>query len=230
MSIPGARIRVLLVDDHAMLRSGLRLLICAQPDMEVVGEAGEIEDALRLAQSLRPDVVTLDLTLPGASGLGAIEALLEAAPGARIVVLTMHEDPALVRAALAAGASGYLVKSAADSALIAAIRAVERGRFFVEVQDREAMQALMTPARFGPEAPAPIAMLSAREREVLVLLAQGHTNQAIADRLSLSVKTVESYRARLTQKLGLTNRAELTRLAIELGLVGASAAVPPAED
>jgi DNA-binding NarL/FixJ family response regulator len=112
------------------------------------------------------------------------------------------------------------VKSAADSALIAAIRAVHRGRLFIDVQNTEAMEALMRPGRAAPEAPAPIASLSAREREVLVGVAQGHTNQAIADRLGLSVKTIESYRARLMQKLGLTTRAELTRLAIDLGLVG----------
>jgi len=217
-------IRVLVADDHAILRSGLRLLISAQPDMEVVGEAGSFAEAISLANSLLPDVVTLDLSMPGGAGLGAIEELRAAAPAARILILTMHEDPAYVRSALAAGASGYLVKSAADSALIAAIRAVERGRVFIEVQNREAMQALMAPARAASEGPAPIATLSAREREVLVLVAQGHTNQAVADRLALSVKTVESYRARLMQKLGLTNRAELTRLAIDLGLVGRSGA------
>jgi DNA-binding NarL/FixJ family response regulator len=224
-----AEIRVLVADDHAILRSGLRLLISGQPDMEVVGEAGDFEQAIRLAKALRPDVVTLDLSMPGGAGLGAIEKLRAVAPGTRIVILTMHEDPAYVRSALAAGASGYLAKSAADSALIAAIRAVQRGRVFIEVQNREAMQALMTPDRVASEGPAPIAMLSAREREVLVLVAQGHTNQAIADRLSLSVKTVESYRARLMQKLGLTNRAELTRLAIDLGLVGPTGSAPPDE-
>jgi two-component system response regulator NreC len=197
--------------------------------MDVVGEAGDFDEAIRLAQAQAPDVVTLDLSMPGGSGLAAIERLRAAAPATRIVVLTMHEDPAYVRSALAAGASGFLVKSAADSALIAAIRAVERGRLFVEVQNREAMAALMTPGRAGAEGPAPIATLSAREREVLVLLAEGHTNQAIADQLGLSVKTVESYRARLLQKLGLATRAELTRLALGLGLVGGSS-TPPSED
>ena len=221
-----AKIRVLIADDHAILRSGLRLLISAQPDLEVVGEAGDFEETIRRAKALLPDVVTLDLTMPGGSGLAAIEQLRTAVPSARIVVLTMHEDPAYVRSALAAGASGFLVKSAADSALIAAIRAVERGRLFIEVQDREAMKALMTPGRVAPDAPAPIALLSEREREVWVLLAQGHTNQAIADRLGLSVKTIESYRARLMQKLGLTNRAELTRLAMELRLVSGSSTEP----
>ena len=224
-----SKIRVLIVDDHAILRSGLRLLISGQDDMEVVGEAEDAEQAIRLAGTLRPDVVTLDLTMPGGSGLGALEALRAAAPSARVVVLTMHEDPAYVRSALAAGASGYLVKSAADSALIAAIRAVERGRLFVEVENRETMDLLVAPGRAASDEPAPIATLSAREREVLVLLAEGHTNQAIADRLELSVKTVESYRARLMQKLGLTNRAELTRLAIELGLIGPSGSAPADE-
>lgn len=217
------RTRVLIVDDHAMLRSGLRLLIGGQPDLEVVGEAGDVEEALRLAGALHPDVVTLDLGLPGGSGLSALGALRAAAPEARVLVLTMHEDPALVRSALAAGASGYLVKSAADTALIAAIRAVERGRGFVEVPSREALEGLLSPASVSRGGPAPISTLSAREREVLVLLAQGHTNQAIARRLGISVKTVESYRARLLQKLGLRSRADLTRLAIELGLVGGAA-------
>jgi len=219
-------IRVLVADDHAILRSGLRLLISGQPDMEVVGEAGDFAEAVELARSLQPDVITLDLTMPGGSGLGAIEKLRAAAPSARVVVLTMHEDPAYVRSALAAGASGFLVKSAADSALIAALRAVQRGRIFVEVQNREAMEALMAPGR-AADVPAPVAALSAREREVWVLLARGHTNQAIADLLGLSVKTVESYRARLMQKLGLTNRAELTRLAIDLALVGSSSGEAP---
>lgn len=218
MSATPARTRVLLADDHAILRSGLRLLIGAQDDMEVVGEAGDVEEAVRLARSLAPDVVTLDLSMPGGSGLAAIERLLAAAPAARVVVLTMHEDPAYVRVALAAGASGYLAKSAADSALIAAIRSVQRGRVFVELQSREAMATLTSGAR-AAASPAPIATLSAREREVLVLLAEGHTNRAIADRLGLSVKTVESYRARLLQKLGLASRAELTRLAIDLRLL-----------
>jgi two-component system response regulator NreC len=221
-------IRVLIADDHAILRSGLRLLISGQPDMEVVAEAGDFGEAIRLAKELGPDVVTLDLTMPGGSGLAAIGELRAAAPSTRIVILTMHEDPAYIRSAFAAGASGYLAKSAADSALIAAIRAVVRGRLVIEVQDREAM-GLMPQARAASEQPAPITTLSAREREVLVLVAQGHTNRAIAEQLGLSVKTVESYRARLMQKLGLSSRAELTRLAIELGLIGSSSSEAPKE-
>jgi DNA-binding NarL/FixJ family response regulator len=165
--------------------------------------------------------------MPGGSGLAALEELRTAAPSSRVVVLTMHEDPAYVRAALAAGASGFLAKSAADSALLAAIRAVHRGRLFVEVQNREAMEELLTPGRSAGGVPAQVASLSAREREVWILLARGHTNQAIADQLGLSVKTVESYRARLVQKLGVASRADLTRLAIDLGLVGPSREPPP---
>lgn len=211
-------VRVLIVDDHPILRSGLRLLISAEPDLEVVGEAGDVDEAVALAESLVPDVITLDLGLPGGSGLAAIERIRARAPKARIVVLTMHEDPAYVRGALAAGATGYLVKSAADSSLIEAIRAVYRGRVFIDAEDGDRVQPQGPAGRAS--APSPVDSLSAREREVMVLLARGHTNQEIADRLGLSVKTVESYRSRLMQKLGLTSRAELTRLALELGLLG----------
>jgi len=210
------KIRVLLADDHAILRSGLRLLIQGQDDMEVVGEAGDCAAVVALAGRLRPDVVTLDLSMPGGSGLETIEKLRVAAPSARVVVLTMHEDPAYVHSALAAGASGYLVKSAADQALMEAIRAVHRGRVFIEAGSAAAIASL---TRLEAPAPAPLAALSAREREVLVLVARGHTNRAIGERIHLSVKTVESYRARLMHKLGLSNRSEMTRLAIDLGLL-----------
>ena len=221
------RIRVLVADDHAILRSGLRLLISEQPDMTVVGEASDFGELVRTARASSPDIVTLDLTMPGGSGLGAIARLREEAPSARIVVLTMHDDPAYVRAALAAGASGYLAKTAADTALIGAIRAVHRGRLFLDVANMRALEPLVAPGAAPHGLPAPIERLSAREREVLVGVAQGNTNQAIADRLHLSVKTVESYRSRLMQKLGLTSRAEITRLAIELGLLGAAGGEPP---
>jgi len=221
-------IRVLIADDHAILRSGLRLLIGGQPDMEVVGEAGDADEAVRLARTSEPDVVTLDLGMPGGSGLAAIGRLRDAAPRARIVVLTMHEDPAFVRSALAAGATGYLAKSAADSALIGAIRAVHRGRVFIDVESAPELSPA-APGRVGAGVPAPIATLSGREREVLKQVAQGYTNQAIADHLGLSVKTVESYRARLMQKLGLETRAELTRLAMELSMVGPSSRDPDPE-
>ena len=218
------RIRVLVADDHAILRSGLRMLIRAEPDMEVVGEATDLDETIRLSQSLAPDVITLDLSMPGSTGLASVEKLRAAAPTARIVVLTMHDDAAYVRGALALGASGYLAKSAADSALIGAIRTVARGGLFVDVNDAGAARAAeqASPAAApapGTAAASPLSTLSTREREVLGLVARGHTNREIAEQLSLSVKTVEGYRSRGMRKLGLTSRADITRVAIELGLL-----------
>jgi DNA-binding NarL/FixJ family response regulator len=214
-----APIRVLLADDHAILRSGLRLLIDAQDDMRVVAEAGELGETLRLAKSFAPDVIALDLNMPDGSGLGAIERLRAAAPNARVLVLTMHDDPAMVRSAVALGAAGYLAKSAADTALLSAIRAVHRGRLFIDIPDAKAA-AVLADARPEPPARTPHALLSERERAVLAQVARGHTNRAIAAELGLSVKTVESYRARVMKKLGLETRADLTRVALELGLLG----------
>jgi len=218
------RIRVLVADDHAILRSGLRMLIRAERDLELVGEAPDLDETIRLAQSLAPDVITLDLSMPGSTGLASVEKLRAAAPTARIVVLTMHDDAAYVRGALALGASGYLAKSAADSALIGAIRTVARGGLFVDVNDagaaRAAEQASPAAAPAPGTAASPLSTLSTREREVLGLVARGHTNREIAEQLSLSVKTVEGYRSRGMRKLGLTSRADITRVAIELGLLG----------
>ena len=209
------RIRVLVADDHAILRSGLRMLIRAERDLELVGEAPDLDETIRLAQSLAPDVITLDLSMPGSTGLASVEMLREAVPAARIVVLTMHDDAAYVRSAIALGASGYLAKSAADSTLIGAIRSVARGGLFIDVIDAARLKAPPDAARAST-----LSTLSAREREVLGLVALGHTNREIAALLSLSVKTVEGYRSRVMRKLGLTSRADITRVAIELGLLG----------
>jgi DNA-binding NarL/FixJ family response regulator len=212
-----SKIRVCIADDHALVRSGLRLLIEAQDDMQVVGEAGTFPQAVDRLEELQPDVLTFDLAMPGGFGVAGIEKLHERFPNVRIVVLTMYDDPAFIRTALAVGAAGYVAKSAADTGLIGAIRAVHGGRVFVDAQNVEESSL---PVGGGPHAAAPpIEKLSQREREVLTLVASGLTNQAAADRLGLSVKTVESYRARLMEKLGLANRAELTRLAIECGLL-----------
>jgi two-component system, NarL family, response regulator NreC len=205
------RIRVLLADDHAILRAGLRMLLDAQPDMAVVAEAADGEEAIRRAGDSRPDVAVVDLTMPGLSGVETLERLRREVPATRLLVLTMHDDPAYARLALAAGASGHVIKDAESAELLAGIRAVHRGRTFVQA-GTELPPA--PPAR--PATPA----LSPRERQVLELLAHGHTNREVADRLSLSVKTVETHRARLSDKLGLHSRADLVRLAIELGLLG----------
>lgn len=214
-----SRIGVLLVDDHAMLRAGMKMLIGAQPDLEVVGEAGTLRDAVEAARKLAPIVVTLDLTMPGGGGIDGVSKILAASPKSRVLVLTMHDDPAYVRSALALGAAGYIVKSAADTELIGAIRAVARGRVFVDIQHEGGPQIFSAPT---PRKQSPFDSLSEREREVLLEVAKGYTNQQIADRVGLSVKTIESYRARLMQKLGLKDRSDLMRLAVEAGLLKAS--------
>lgn len=217
-----AKIRVLVADDHAVLRSGLKLLINSQADMQVVGEAGSFDDALQKSRELKPDVLTLDLTMPGGTATKVLEALSRECPMTRVVVLTMHDDAAYFRVAMAAGAFGYVVKQSADTELLDAIRCVARGRIYAQVQLAAASdRSSVMPG--SPERPTNlIATLSDREREVLTMIAQGHTNQAVAERLDLSVKTVESYRARLMTKLGLHNRAELTQLALEAGLLAGS--------
>ena len=217
-----SKIRILIVDDHAILRAGLRMLINAQPDMEVVSEATDGHEALWKAREMNPDVALMDLTMPKIGGLQALEQLRQVCPHTRILVLTMHDDPAYALSVLAAGGLGYVVKRAADSDLIGAIRAVHRGRTFVDpalagclVQDLLAKQASAGPAGSGVRG----GLLSPREREVLRLLAQGYTNQQAAKWIGVSVKTVETYRARIAQKLGLHSRAELTRYALESGLL-----------
>lgn len=200
------KIRILLADDHAILRAGLRMLLDAQPDMAVVAEAADGEEAVHRAAGSRPDVAVVDLTMPGLSGVETLERLRREVPATRLLVLTMHDDPGYARVALAAGAAGHVIKDAESGELLAAIRAVHRGRTFVQVGAEPAA---------APAAPA----LSPRERQVLELLAHGHTNREVADRLALSVKTVETHRARLSEKLGLHSRADLVRLAIDLGLL-----------
>lgn len=214
-----AKIRVLLADDHAVLRAGLRMLLAAQRDIEVVGEAADSRAALAQVLELKPDVLTLDLTMPGGGSVKLIERLAQECPQTRVVVLTMHDDPAYLRTVMAAGGSGFVLKSAADSELLAAIRAAAQGRIFVHAQSAAENQPPRKPGA---------ANLSQRELETLVYLAQGHTNQEIADRLFLSVKTIETYRARITEELGLRTRAELVRYAQEAGLLrdGGTSSLP----
>jgi two-component system response regulator NreC len=213
------KIRIFIADDHAVLRSGLRLLMESQADMEVVGEAGDFAEALSQLPEVRPDILTLDLSMPGGLGLKAVEKICQRVPGLRVIVLTMHDDPAYLRTALAMGASGYVVKSAADSELLSAIRAVSQGRIFVDARSGTATVGSTSPLSTATAPESPFSKLSAREKEVLGLIAQGHTNQAVADQLDVSVKTIESYRSRLMEKLGLQNRADLTRFAVEQGLL-----------
>jgi two-component system, NarL family, response regulator NreC len=225
------RIRVLIADDHAVLRAGLKLLIGAQSDMAVVGEAASGPETVRSAQATAPHVVVLDLSMPGARSTETIQDLRRVAPSARVLVLTMHDDLAYLRSALQAGASGYLVKRAADVELLTAIRAVYHGRSFVDVtrpgeqgRGHELRHVCRDSSAAGQPKP-----LSRRESEVLRLLAQGHTNREVADELGVSVKTIETHRKRLSDKLGLKNRAQLFRYAVEVGLLEADAAQPADE-
>ncbi len=213
------RIRVLIADDHAVMRAGLRLLLESQADMQVVAECGNHQEVLAALERHRGgvDIVTLDLSMPGGSAGVLIEDIVRTHPGTGVVVLTMHDDASHARRALAAGARGYVVKSAADRELLAAIRAVADGQ--THTGQTVGGQRLADPKR-PVGGGSPLDTLSEREREVLVLVAQGHTNQQIADRLYLSVKTIESYRSRLMAKLGLTNRAELTKFTLDAGLMG----------
>jgi len=209
-----SRIRVLIADDHAVLRAGLKLLIGAEADMEVVGEAADGAEAVERAHTTAPDIVLLDLTMPGGRGTRTIEDVVQLTPRPRVLVLTMHDDAASMQAALLAGASGYIVKKAADVELLTAIRAVHRGRTFVNLtRPGEEQIARNSPAGGNPKP------LSPRETEVLRLLAQGHSYREAAEHLGVSVKTIETHRKRLVDKLGLKSRAELFRFAVEVGLL-----------
>lgn len=213
-----SKIRVLVADDHAVLRAGLKLLINTQPDLEVVGEASDHRQALQQALALKPDVLSLDMSMPAGNGIQVIQTLARECPQVRVLVLTMHDDPAYFRMALASGAVGYVCKKAADSELLTAIRQVAKGKVYTQLELASDGGARTSLAITGT-ARSPLEELSEREREVLQFLAQGFTNQAIADRLLLSVKTVESYRARLMSKLHMRSRAELTQFALESGLL-----------
>ncbi len=212
-------IRVLIVDDHALVRSGLRLLLEAEDDVTVEDEAGNAEDAVRKARLHKPDVVLLDIVMPGGSGLDAAPAIKEAAPKSRILVLSMQDDPSYVRQAFSAGANGYLLKEAADAELVAAVREVAAGGSYVH----PTLGARLAAAEADAQARAAADPLSDREREVLRLLALGHTNQEIAKMLYISVRTAETHRAHIMQKLRLSTRAELVRYALEHGLLDEAA-------
>lgn len=211
-------IRILIADDHAVLRAGLRMLLDAQPDMEVVGEAQDGQEALERVRQLTPDVVLLDVTMPRAGGLEVIEAIRRTSPRSRVLMLTMHDDEGYLKEALAAGGSGYVLKRAADAELLTAIRAVHRGGTYLHHEHARALLEGMVDRQRTQEA-GQEPVLSRREQEVLRLIALGYTNRQAAEMLYLSVKTVETYRARVMAKLGLHTRAELVRYALRHGLL-----------
>jgi two-component system, NarL family, response regulator NreC len=208
-------IKILLVDDHAVVRSGLRLLIDAEEDLETVAEAGTARDAVFEARKHKPDVILMDIGLPDRSGVDVTPEVLKEAPKAKVLVLSMEDDPSYVREAFSAGASGYVLKEAADSELVTALRQVAAGERYVH----PTLGARMATAEAEEAARADADPLSDREREVLRLLALGHTNQEIAQMLFISVRTAETHRAHIMQKLRLTTRAELVRYALAQGLL-----------
>ncbi len=212
-------VRVLIADDHGVLRGGLRVLLNEQPDLEVVGQAADGHHAIELAEELQPDLVLLDITMPGLDGIEVTRALTQRVPDAYVLILTVHEDYELLREAVHAGAAGYVVKRAAQSELLSAIAAVMRGDLYVH--------PAMTRALLTPPAPPgilslrnhPMDELTRREIQVLSLIAQGYTNLQISEALVVSVRTVESHRANIITKLGLHNRAELVQYAMAHGLL-----------
>jgi two-component system, NarL family, response regulator NreC len=209
-------IRVLVVDDHAVVRAGLRLLLDSQDDLETVGEAGDAREALFQARATKPDVVLMDVMLgTGKGGSEATPEMLREAPEVKVLILSMQDDPSYVREAFAAGASGYVLKEAADTELVTAVREVAAGRRYVH----PALGARIAAADAEAERSAAEDPLSEREREVLRLLALGHTNQEIARMLFVSVRTAETHRAHIMQKLRISTRAELVRYAISRGVL-----------
>lgn len=218
------RIRLLLVDDHAVLRAGLRALLNAEKDLEVVGEAENGQQAIEMAHALRPDIVLMDVTMPGMGGIEATRQIKAAHPEIRVLALTMHDDASYLRDILKAGGSGYVLKEAASDELLSAIRAVHQGGTYLhpshtKVLLDDMLNRARAPAEPRDEQQARYRLLSEREAQVFKLVALGHRNSEIAEMLHLSVKTVETYKARLMQKLGLRSRAALVRYALELGIL-----------
>jgi two-component system, NarL family, response regulator NreC len=208
-------IRVLIVDDHAVLRSGLHLLLDKESDIEVVGEASNVRDAVFEARAQKPDVVLMDVVMPGQSGIEGVPLVLKEAPDAKVLVLSMQDDPRYVHEAFAAGAAGYILKEAVDAEVVGAIHQVATGDKYVH----PALGARLVAAEAEAKAREEADPLSDREREVMRLLALGHTNQEIAKMLYISVRTAETHRAHIMQKLRLQTRAELVRYAIDQGLL-----------
>jgi DNA-binding NarL/FixJ family response regulator len=212
-----AAARIVIADDHGLLRAALRALLAAEPEFEVVGEAASGEEAVRIAIECRPDIVILDISMPGAGGLAATRTLHEKLPGTRVLILTVHEDGTLVREAIRAGASGYIVKRAVEGELISAMRAVRRGELYLHPTMTRALLQIRSDDG-AVESAEPVA-LTHQEAQVLLLLARGLTNRQIAGELGLSVRLAEARRAEIMSKLGLKSRVELVRWAIARRLI-----------
>ena len=207
-------IRILLADDHALVRRGFAMILAAQPDMEIAGEAGNGREAVELAQKLKPDVMVMDVTMPELNGIEATRRLIELSPRTRVLALSMHKDAVYVREILRAGARGYLLKDSADADLLAAVRAVAKGEGYLSPGVSDAVLS-----DYRRHVTDPLDLLTSREREVLQMIAEGKTNKEIATTLTLSVYTVEAHRGRVMEKLNLHSTGELVRFAVRSGLI-----------
>ena len=212
-------INVLLADDHAIVRAGLKAVVGIAPDIRVIGEASNGADAVAMSERLKPDVVIMDLTMPGGDGVSATKSLAALSNPPKVLVLTMHTEEEYLMPALKAGASGYLVKSAADRELVDAIRAVMRGEMYVQQNAGRVLARGLVAKDPAGEERARFDRLTDRERNVLVLVARGYSAPEIGDRLSISPKTVDTYKQRVNEKLGVTHRADYVRIAMRLGLL-----------
>jgi two-component system, NarL family, response regulator NreC len=207
------KIRILLADDHPVVRSGFRMILSAQPNLEIVGEAGNGREAVEMSVRLNPDIVIMDVAMPELNGIEATRRLVQLAPRIRVLALSMHKDSVYVREILRAGARGYLLKDALDKDLVAAVEAVARGDGYLSPQVSDAVLS-----DYRKHVTDPIDLLTSREREVLQLIAEGKTNKEIATLLSLSVYTVDAHRGRIMEKLNLHSTSEIVRFAIRNGL------------
>ena len=214
------KLNVLLADDHKLLRAGLKLLLQRNPDFAVVGEAADGEQTLQLFQQLEPDLLLLDLSMPKMDGLDCLREIKSRWPEAKVIVLTMHEDENYIKQAMQAGAAAYVHKSAADTDLFKAIEAVQAGQLYLSQQDSNLLLHVLLKQDPAPvDNQAPYVLLSPREREVLRLIAHGYSMAEVAERLSLSIKTVDTYKTRLMEKLGTTRKSELVSYALKYGLL-----------
>jgi two-component system response regulator NreC len=211
-------INVLIADDHAIVRTGLRALLRAEPDLQLAGEATGGYEAIELVGKTHPDILILDLSMPDLDGIAVTRQLKPQYPDLRILILTVHEDEAMLREAIRAGASGYIVKRAAEAELIAAIETIRRGDLYVDPAMLRVL--LMESKKSRTEQPAGPDPLTPRETDVLTLIVQGYTNRQVGEELGISVRTVEGHRANLLEKLGLRTRVELVRYARDRGLIG----------
>jgi DNA-binding NarL/FixJ family response regulator len=211
---PDKKTRILLADDHSVVRSGFRALLSAQPDLEVVGEASDGRDAVEQTVLLKPDVVVMDVTMPNLNGIEATRRMAQEAPRVRVLALSMHKDAVYVREILRAGARGYLLKDSSEQDLINAVRALAKGEGFISPAVSDAVLS-----DYRKHVTDPIDLLTTREREVLQRIAEGQTNKEIAGSLNLSVYTVEAHRGRIMEKLNLHSTGELVRFALRNGLI-----------